>query len=319
MQATNATDQGLDIRARASKVDLDVSKAKVDANWGAIQAGDTTGIVAMGGGDSRVLTAINNSQDASRDLALAGMRKQAAERMQTKNLSDTIAANTDTIDGQTLREFAGGIDPNGAQRSLAYALQGQHKARSEAVDTANSILDQANVTPDELVAITRNDPTVRGITNTEEIREAAIKRIASGGNVKAIQEMLDKIDHSTLTENQSISLSEALLKNGAKPKYVSASAATKIAQGAQPLNTAGVDSMIQAAVHDGKYSAEVLASQDAITLERVAKAIRTNHSAYDPGDLAELRAQITTALNDPRIEPKLGERKSKINDILSAL
>lgn len=319
MQATNAVDQGLDIRARASKVDLDVSKAKVDANWEAIQAGNTTGIVAMGGGDSQVLAAINNSQDASRDLALAGMRKQAAERMQTQNLSRTLEANSDTVDGQTLRQFAGGIDPNGQQRALAYALQSQHKARSEAVDTANAILDQANIHPDDTVKLTHN-VDAGGVTVTEEIREAAIKRIGSSGNVKAIQKMLDGMDESSLTENQRISLSEVLLKNGAKPKYVSASASTNMAHaGAQPLGKAGVDQMIHAAIKEGKYSAEVLASQDAITLQRVAEAIRDNRSTYDVATVNELRAQINNALTDERIEPKLGERKSKINDILGEL
>ncbi|MDX2776383.1 hypothetical protein PV379_03390 [Streptomyces caniscabiei] len=323
MRATNAAAQGLDIRARASKLDLDVSQAKVEANWEAVKAGQPNDLVVMAAGitpSSNVVDAINRSPDASRDLALAAMRKQAAERVQTLERGTQLMNNTAMIDGQTIQEFAGGVDPSGAQRALADALGKQHAARGEAVKNANAIIEHNNATDDQIVELAKGRvPTGINIAMTDDVREAAIKRIASGKNIKAMVDMLDQLDISSLNENQQIALGEELKANGAKPKYVTATVSSRIAQGAQPLGTSGVNDMIKSAIEAGKYSAEVLATQDDAALQRVFKAIRANPGAYTQAAKDKLREQIDLAKNDDILKAKLGEREGALNDILSQL
>lgn len=323
MRATNAAVQGLDIRARASKLNVDVSQAKVEANWEAVKAGhagDLAVMTATSVPPANVVDAINRSPDASRDLALAAMRKQAAERVQTLERGNQLMSNTAMIDGQTLQDFAGGVDPSGAQRALADALSKQHAARGEAVKNANSVIEHNNATDDQIVELAKgNVPTGINIAMTADVREAALKRIASGKNVKAIVSMLDDLDINSLNENQQIALGEELKANGAKPKYVTATISAKIAQGNQPLGPAGVNEMIKSSIEAGKYSAEVLATQDDAALERVLKAVRTNAGSYTQAAKDKLREQITLAKNDDILKAKLGERESTLDDILGQL
>jgi hypothetical protein len=317
-QLTNASDQNLDLRARASKLDLDVSKAKVEANWEEIKAGDGANIVTPAGVSTAGLQRYINehtayAQNATMDTAIEARRLQSAQNMQQTNLSQALHDNV------ALQQHAGGIDPNGAQRALADALKKKHEIRGEAVKNANSIIDNANVNNDNLVELSKGLAGTSGITVTEDIQEAAIKKIGTSGNIKAIQDMLDGMNINTLTENHRIALSESLISNGSRPKYVSASAASAIAQGGTELGVDGVNKLIRAAVDAQKYSPEVLASQDDYTLKRLLEDVKTNSSSYNPAALVKLRESINEAKGQPLIAAKLGEREKTLDELLTHL
>lgn len=335
MRANDATVQGLDIRARASKLDLDVSQARVDANWEEIKTGDTRSIavppeidiprttVAPSALAVSALANYHNERRTQADAVLASSvaanveerRAQSAKNMQTNSIADALQNNTN------LQKEAGGIDPNGGQRALADALKKRHDVRGEAVKTAGNIIAHSNLHDDDIVKLTRG-VAVGGISATEEIREAAISKIAGGKNVKAMQDMLDTIDVDALTENQRITLSDELRSNGSKPKYVSTSGAAKIAQNGTPLGAAGVDTLIISAINGNKYgSAEVLVTQEDITLDRVADVIRRKKTSgvFNQAALDAFNTQLDEVYANSLYKGRVGERDKHLRKIRAEL
>jgi hypothetical protein len=323
MRATDATTQGLDINARASKLALDVSQARVDANWEEIKAGEGSNIVVPASLATSALISqyrdriTNDNLQGAVSHNIEEMRKTAAQNMQANAISDAYLAN------ETLQHQAGGIDPQGDQRALAAALKKRHDIRGDAVKTASSIIDHSNLKDKDIVDITTTSTygqEVHGIKVTEEIREAALAKISSSKNVAAIQDMLDSIDVNTLTENQRITLSERLKENSSKPKYIGASASAGIAQGDTQLGQSGVTQLIIDAINNNKYSsAEVLAGQEDVALKRVAEVVKTRKGSMDSNVLLELRKQAHKALTSERYDGRLGERKEHIESILAEL
>ena len=320
----NAAIQGLDIRARASKLDVDVSEAKVEANWEAVKAGKPDDLVVMaaaGGTPTNVLEAINRSPDASRDLALTALRRQAAERVQTLERGTQLMDNTATIDGVSLQQFAGGIDPNGAQRALSEALTKQHAARSEAVKNAQAVIEHKNLSDADVRKLALGNAGTSGIALTDDVQEAAIKMVAGGKNAKEIDNLLEAMDVSaTSNDNHRIALYEALGANGLRPKYITGSALGKIRLGQQPLGESGIDSLIQEAVKKQKLSPAALADQDPAHLERILEAIDRNKAGFDTAGLNKLRDNIIFA-KDPKnqLAGKLGDGEPVLDEILRKL
>lgn len=322
MQQNNAAIQGLDIRARATKLNLDVSEAKVDANWEAVKAGKPRDLTVMAGGgpSASVLEAINQSPDAARDLALAGMRKQAAERVQTLQRGTELMNNTATVDGVQLQQFAGGIDPAGAQRALSEALTKQHSARSEAVKNAQAVIEHQNLTYEDMGKLALGDAGSTGIAPTEDVKEAAINMVAGGKNASEIDTLLENINITTLSENHRIALHDALGANSLRPKYITGTALSGIKQGTQRLGTQGVDKLIQKAVEANKLSPATLVEQDPAHLGRVLEAIERDKSAFDAVGLAKLKANILFA-KDPtnQLAGKIGDSDKVLDKILTKL
>ena len=336
MQATDYTAQNLDMRARASKLDLDVSKARVDANWDEVKAGNGTNIILDP--TDVALSSLTNAQRQAHATTLAepflntaieggieARRAQSAQNMQHGAFSNALQNDV----GLQMR--AGGIDANGSQRALAEALKKQHAIRGEAVDNAASIIEHMNVQDDNVVQIAKgiSVPGVN-ITVTEEVQEAAIKRIAGSKNAKALQTMLDEIDVRSLNENQRVSLSEALKANSSKPKFIANSASANIARNPttdtrspdydpnhQVLGRDAVDQLILKTVVAGKFSAEVLATQEDVSLQRILQAIERNPGAYTPALRTKLREDINLAKSDDILKTKLGERKDELDKILN--
>lgn len=316
-QRVNAESQALNFKARAAKVTLDIAESAVETNWDELKAGDDRNVVRpanlSSAGLQRYLSEQTTAaQTGTLETAVEARRAASAKNMQQNEISRALQNDAG------LRLRAGGIDPNGGQRALADALKKQHEIRGEAVTNANSIIDHSNVNPDELVSLSTGN-SAKGIVATEDVQEAAIKRIASGSNVKAIQDMLDKMNINNLTENHRIALSDSLLKNGAKPKFVSASASEAMAHGNQPLGKQGVDDMILAAAMAGKYSPEVFANQDEVSLRRVLDAIKTNRAQYPPEVVNKLFDNIMLAKSDPILRTKLGEREGALDKIVDEL
>jgi hypothetical protein len=321
---TNAAAQGLHIRAQASKLDVDVADAKVEANWQAVKAGKADNLVVMtaGGAPTNVVDAINRSQDAARDLALAGMRKEAADRVQKTYLSQQLQANTAMVDNQTLQQFAGGIDTegdHGAQRALANALKQKHSIRSEAVENAASIINDSNLSDLEIGKLARGKTIDGKVTiMTDEIQEAALKMIGSSKNTGALIEFLDKVDTSKLGENQRITLVNALQSNGSKPKFITAGVAANIRlqDNVQNLGKDMMDTHIKAALEANKYPAEVLVSdQDKDVIDRITKSIQKNRSSYSPETLAQLKKNIKAAYDSDILRNKIGDRDRYLKNL----
>ncbi|QQG50863.1 MAG: oligosaccharide repeat unit polymerase [Candidatus Saccharibacteria bacterium] len=316
---TNAAMQDLDLNARAAKLDLDVSKARVEANWEELKAGDGRNIVQPAGlAGSALATYIASRVDPiSQNAINAGIearREQSAEHVQKRVFSEALENNI------ALQQAAGGIDANGSQRALAYALKERHSARREAVDNANSIIEHSNV--DDRGTLELAEGRAFGnVQITDDIQEAAIIKVASAGNVNNINHLMENLDISPSgNENHRIAFVEALKKNSAaRPKYVGFARMNAITQGVADGGVEGLDNMIKSTVEALKFSPEVLVSQDQDALKRMAEAISRNKAQYDPVALSDLKKRIDTAFKDERLNVRLGERRPHLETIMSTL
>jgi len=268
--------------------------------------------------------------DTTRSVALTAMKSQSAKREQAKNLYADLKNNTLSIDGQLLREYAGGVQGhNGAQRALAQAISEQHKAHAEVITNANAILDDYNLDANENLSIAKNS-TVKGVTITDDIREAAIKRVGANGVIPHINELLKSIDLSPAgNEDFRTALVDSLRGNSGRPKYIGMGLLDKFTQGIPGgVNDTVIDGWIEAMLVEGKLSASELATQDKDTLARIAEALprlktKGGRSAVDQvsfnNALVNLKTEVGNFRSDTDLANKAGERHAPINDIESHL
>lgn len=309
------------LRSRVSSDTLATLKAGHDAAYEEFKAGDT-GAYPASRGVSRML---NQSQHDTRQIALQGMRNANAKRVQQTNLSNTLAQAIDQSATANERAYAnnllrvaGGIQgAEGAQRALAQALTDQHKARAETIANANAIIEHSNLSAEETLRIAQNI-SVKGITVTDDLLEAAAKRVAAGGVMPHIEQLLKSIDMtSSGNENIRLAVIEALKGNSGRPKYIGFGLMDQMTQGlGGPVDDSMIDSWIQSAIIDGKFSANELVSQDKDTLKRVAQAVgRMPRTPQVALALTRLDDEIEAAQKNAQMWDRAGERKDAITDI----
>lgn len=302
-------------------------KGRIDASYDELKSGQTTMSSRYGAQFAALET---EAAETARNIALNGARQQAAKRAQTEAYYQGLKDNTATFDGQQLRTYAGGVQGHvGAQRALAQAIGEQHKAHQEIISNANAILDDYNLDAGDNLNIAKNI-SVRGIDITEDIREAAIKRVASNGVIPHIDELLTSVDFSnTGNENYRTALVEALKTNANRPKYIGFGTLDKLTQGIDGgITSSTIDSWIESTLIDGKMSAKELASQDKDTLKRIMEALprlvaTPGRSLEDQGKfenaLSALQDEIHAAKSDEILWNASGERKPTIRLMSSFL
>jgi hypothetical protein len=263
---------------------------------------------------------LQQTENDTRLIAMNAMRSQLAKRVQQETLTGEYLDNTIMVAGQRIRSYAGGIHAQGAERVLAQALSEQHKARAESVANAEAIIEHLNLNAAEETQIA-NNISVRGITITDDIKEAAIKRVMGGGVVTNMIEVLSHLDMSaTGNENHRVALVEALRKNPQKPKWFGMGwldAATQGVAGAENgMSPQMIDGLIRSMIVDGKLSAKELVSQDKDVLIRVNEALsRIPRTPDFEIALRQLRSEIVDARRNAQMWNVAGERKRPIEDI----
>lgn len=322
---------GGNTRIRQLTVDIHEAKAqvaeaetKVSANLKEFEAGHI-GSIAFGA-DTIARNSLQQRADRLKQTIESTdaqrRRTQSAQNIQTKELAEAFEAQG------ALRTIAGGIDPNGAQRAYASALSDQQKIRQEAVSNAESILDRSDLDAKDTLQIAKNI-SVRGITVTDDIREAAIKRVASSGVVPNINELITSVSLATDAEGGNSyfrsAIKEALNSNSNTPKYIGKKILDEFVHGIPGgVGPAKIDQWIKDMLIAGKLSAQELSSQDKDTLQRVFEALpRIQRSQEFDEALVNLREEIANVKEDEKLWNAAGDRKKvigkleqKIQDIL---
>ena len=259
-------------------------------------------------------------------LSANALRKASAQRVLTDQFAKKLEENSEQIDGSVLQKYAGGIDPNGAQRALATSLSAQSKAFNEAIDTANAILVNKNYSDQLINDIALDKYTGNDIDITPEMRLAALRRISKGGNAKEIIRLTEELDinDSIISQDFRQEIADNILMNGNKPKWIGASVSARIKSGEDipAAGTTRTDQWIIDAFSGGKLnSADLLVSHDNDYLTRIAQTIRNRPGDFnlDPYKRAEFMKQIKIALTDQRYSGRLGERKATIKAMRDAL
>ena len=316
-----------EMRIRTTEDGVTDLKGRVDAIYGELRSGSSTVSSRYGAPFASLET---EASDVARNIALNSMRQQSAKRAESEKLYRDLKDNTATLEGQLIRSYAGGAQGHvGAQRAWAQAISEAHRAHQDAVSNAGAILEDFNLDAADNLLIAQNVP-VRNIDITDDIREAAIKRVAANGVIPHINELLTSVDFSPGgNEYFRNTLVEALKGNSSRPKYIGYGTMDKITQGIDGgIDNGTIDGWIEAMLLEGKLSARELATQDKDTLIRVQEALprliaqpgRTpeQRSAFI-GSLENLQKEIYSVHREKALWNSAGERKKPISIISNLL
>lgn len=106
--------------------------------------------------------------------------------------------------------------------AAAAAAQTQSAAYEESVKNATAILNGSNVSDADTVSLIGGN-AVGNIPATDDIRNAAGRKIASSRGAKPLLDMLSKVQMNNLTDDLAQELGVALKNNSARPWWLGGS------------------------------------------------------------------------------------------------
>lgn len=318
--------------------------AMADANWANSKAyGDISMINSHAGdikqaGESTASTryaeakltnsAIKHTADR---LSLNAMRNEAAKRALNERFTKDLEENKLVFEGQKMLDYAGGVQgTTGAYRALAKAYSDQSSAHADAIKNASTIIAHGNYTDSTIgqFALGKKDGTK--LTITPDIQEAAIAKIAGGGNTGAIIELTEQISMSKGNADMRQALADALMSNSGRPKWITGGVINdlkqdKIVLGADNKPLVGEDRTTQwiiNAINGNKFnSAEVLATQDKTYLERIQVVLENKDKSGElsRSALDSLEKQLDLALTNSHFSGRIGDTRDTLQGIRNIL
>jgi len=213
MNYTNPAMQQLDIDVRQANLRLENAKAKTEGNWQELLAGNATNTVVPAGlavnGIADYLHGRNNqAQEIMRESTVSAAesrRKQNAERVHSDHVSKELLKNDYQIDGQNIREYAGGINgQTGTESVLAAAVAAQRKEFGDVVNEKKELMNHFNLSSKEMydyalgteVTVTKDGVSYTFRENDEHAREAAITNKLRAGSTGEIETILKETGRS---------------------------------------------------------------------------------------------------------------------------
>jgi hypothetical protein len=240
-----------------------------------------------------------------------------------RNVQLTNYAKQIELDTNGLRVKAGGIaGERGQDAALSAAFKAQSAAHGEAVANAQSIMGHYNYGDDVIVNVAQGKTDGTHFTKiSAALQEAAITKIAGGGNADAILKLMESIEINPSEENQDFrqAFADALLTNSAKPKFAGAGIIAQIKQGQAPASgKARIDTFVAQTINADKLSsADTLVGQDRDYLEAVLKTLNNNESSETIS--AEAKIGLLKSIDEMRANPiysgRIGERRNALRDI----
>lgn len=319
-QKINMTGSKLNIdnvKLEASKIELEAKTTETAALMDELKSG--RGVVPSG----ELFTLMNDMRSSAEMVALNGMRNESAKRSWNEDFTKKLEKNQSTVagDGRSLQDYAGGVQGvAGAQRALASAISAQSKAHSESVSNATTILNHGNFTDDIIGDIALNKSR-KGIVVTDDMREAAIIKIAGGANSGEILKLMENIEINPSEENQDFrqAFADTLIANSNKPKFAGAGIIAEIKKGNAPApGKTRIDTYISETINADKLgSADLLVTHDKDYLSAVLATLKSNSSGVTlkPQALARIKSEIKKAKTNDLYSGKMGERAPVLDEI----
>jgi hypothetical protein len=328
-KATSAEMQELDIKARAAKLDVDLSKARIDANWEEVLAGDSRNMVIPENLSISALADFAHTRNSTAKSIhgkalqnhIENRRSHSAQYMQKKSFARDLLASED------LQRQAGGIGgQEAADSALASAIAEKRKAYGDAVAEASQIIKQFNLSGEQRQKLAMGQ-SVTGIDDSTGlpkvldgkatyVREAAIEAQLGGeGRYKDIEEIIMK-SGSELREFRT-TIGDALASNklSGKAVYLGGQTINDVKQGAIK-NEAGLNQAVAITIAKGKVQPAHLASMDSDAVKRLVdvavagargEGFNLDQVSQELADtfadqIAELKASAETAATIPAIK-----------------
>lgn len=242
------------------------AKARVDRIEQELYAGrDTTANGALS-------THAVRAEIAKRDLQLNAIATQAAQRVQQANLSNALMGNVAMIEGQLIRDYAGGIDAAGADSALAFAIKERREAIGKLITERAELAKQFKLSGEQYQKLAVREGNVEGTddsgnTYTFNINDAytvemAIANQLNTGNYAEKYAIISKSGSDEMFDYRA-SISRAIPANGI-PNAISAFGGkfiNEVIKG-NVKSDDDVNKLVADFIIDGKFKAEALADDD---------------------------------------------------------
>ena len=284
-----------ELKLRVATDEASVAKARLESMHEDFKAGSGP---VYGPQTASMAALLDRSTDATRDLALTSMRKHAAERTQKSQVTDALLKNTAKIDGELLRDYAGGIRGiEGANSVLASSVAAYREEYGKMVAEKTQLLKHFNLSSNkrqDLAMGTNVDVEKNGVKYTfkaddEYAREAAIEEQLKTGSEGQIIEIIREsgaIKDSNgnvlvkgKTYDYRTTISAAIPSNGIPGKALifGSKSINDVGQG-DLLGEEGLNNAAVYHIMDGKIRDDVLAVQGASTLQLLFESFANRHN-----------------------------------------
>jgi hypothetical protein len=334
MAATDKVSQKIEVDLQISKLNTENWQNQMKKAVAELRAGSTDGVDQLRGmadesivvrlrnrviemrPDTFATEALRRAQDADQESRVLSQAIHSADHVQEHHFAEALEASAD------LRARAGGIQGiAGAQRALASAISAQSKAHGEAVSNATTIINHGNYTDDVVGELALGNSGSTGIIVTDDMREAAIMKIAGGANTSEILKLMENIEINPSKENQDFrqAFADTLIANGNKPKFAGAGIIAEMKKGNAPApGKARIDKFVSDTINSGKMgSADLLVTHDKEYLSAVLATLKNNSSGVtlDSQALTRIKSEINKAKTNDLYSGKIGERASVLDEI----
>lgn len=316
---TNAAMQDLDIQARAAKLKVDLSKAKVDANWEELRAGeaDNSMVAPANLSASALANYVTSRRDLAQELQQESFatradtrRAEAAKAYQLQHYSEELQNNP------SLLQYAAGIDTGGEAKVEAAAISEITKSNEETVKAGVMLLrDRANKageTPKNISGKIVEEAIAGTSTSSAAEIEAAFDMQADDGQIVNLEKarMSSNIDQTMLTRVFARNAPTLKTKGGFHLQNMAQ--ADLQFKPISVINAARAKSLGDTAasnIKDLKYA----------WVKEVSDNINDIISAGNPADLAKVLNGVSQAVHNPQIAATVTDRAAELRRIEQAL
>lgn len=236
LKRTDAGLQDLEMSARASKLQVDLSKAKIEADWAQLQAGRADHMVSAAGlsGDALaryISENVDPVKKAAQDARVEELRKRSADRVRSSEFTRAMLDNKDEIDGTKILSYAGGIaGSEGESTVLSGAVKEARAEYQDRVTEKQQLIKHFNIKAAEQqkLALGKEDITGKRIeadgrvieykfkVDDDYVREAAIDTQLRTGSFSEVQAI---VKESGITITRDASGAEIGRTEGSTYKY----------------------------------------------------------------------------------------------------
>ena len=264
---------------------------------------------------------MDEAEEATRNLALEGIRKSNAQRAQNKKLAEDI------LDNDTYQRMAGGnvyVDEHGnnlgMDAALATAVAASRGETAKSIEEAHQVINHFKFSAQEKQELAKGGIVRRGNRvfdrNSPYVREAATEDQMKNGTVDEVVELI-----SVMPPEFNGSLAAGLASSGVKGKapFLGGKLIDDIVKGSIPDEDALLKYVAEW-VEGGKFKAEDVSITDAQGVKLLQKALNSRHgSIVTAGKRAAFRKKIDEALTERELKRNVTEAAKEQYGILKTM
>jgi len=264
---------------------------------------------------------MDEAEEATRNLALEGIRKSNAQRAQNKKLAEDILNN------DTYQRMAAGnvyVDEHGnnlgMDAALATAVAASRGETAKSIEEAHQVINHFKFSAQEKQELAKGGVVYRGNRvfdrNSPYVREAATEDQMKNGTV---DEVVDLISHMPPEFNGSLAAGLASSNVKGKAPFLGGKLVDDIIKGSI-TNEDDLLKYVAEWVEGGKFKSEDVSITDAQGVKLLQKALNSRHgSIVTAGKRAAFRKKIDEALTERELKRNVTEAAKEQYGILKTM